>query len=73
MKTLLALVISLICLCGCNSPRSQYESQFEHTNVPFIRKVCVEGHVYYSYGSHGLTPKLDNDGKPCPCGGTGER
>jgi len=57
----LVLLFLLFGGCACNS----VENTKKYLNV-----TCIGGHVYYvAYNNYGssLAPKLQDDGRPCPC------
>ena len=58
------MIVMLLCFIGCsNVPQDGI-----NTNVPGLDIKCIEGHVYYRYGSNCVTPKLDDNGTPVKCG-----
>jgi len=59
MKILLGVAVVLVFL-GCMDSSAVYSSK-----LTGLRKVCLEGHVYFYNG--GLAPKLNDDGTPCKC------
>ena len=63
MKILLSVVAVLVFL-GCVGGSPVY-----CPDLSVLRKVCIEGHVYFyrDHSNGGLASKLNDDGTPCKC------
>jgi hypothetical protein len=63
----LAFFLILVSVMGIKSNKpDKYGPNSPVRTCTSFSLICIEGHVYYSF-YNAITPKLTDDGKPCPC------